>query len=156
MREPGALYLSLKAGRPPRPARPVPCGRRRRRRLVATSLRSLILEQSPEASELLVHQLRQAGYAVQWQRVETQEQLLAALTPALDVILAEYRLPGLTALEVLDLLQARGLDVPLIIDSDSIGEARAVEVMQRGAADYVRRDHLARLGPAVAHAIERR
>ncbi len=123
---------------------------------MATSLRSLILEQSPEASELLVHQLRQAGYAVQWQRVETQEQLLAALTPALDVILAEYRLPGLTALEVLDLLQARGLDVPLIIVSDSIGEARAVEVMQRGAADYVRRDHLARLGPAVAHAIERR
>ncbi len=123
---------------------------------MATPLRTVILERSPEAAELLVHQLRQSGYAVAWQRVDRKDQFLAALDASLDVILADDGLPGLTALEALDLLQARGLDVPLIIVSDSIGEARTVEVMQRGAADYVRRDHLARLGQAVAHAIERR
>jgi diguanylate cyclase (GGDEF)-like protein/PAS domain S-box-containing protein len=123
---------------------------------VATPLRTVILERSPETAEVLVRQLRQAGYAVQWQHADSKDRFLAALDAALDVILADYRLPGLTALEALDLLQARDLDGPLIIVSDSIGEARAVEVMKHGAADYVRRDHLARLGPAVAHAIERR
>ncbi len=123
---------------------------------MATPLRTVILERSPETAELLVRQLRQSGYDVQWQHVDSKDRFLAVLDASLDVILADYRLPGLTALQALDLVQARGLDVPLIIVSDTIGEARAVEVMKHGAADYVRRDHLARLGPAVAHAIERR
>lgn len=123
---------------------------------MATPLRTVILERSLEATELLVHQLQQSGYAVEWQWVDRKDQFLAALDASLDVILTDYELPGITALEVLDLLQTRGLDVPLIIVSDAVGDACAMEMMKHGAADYLLRDHLARLGQAVAHAIERR
>ncbi|MER3420748.1 MAG: hypothetical protein C4290_09600, partial [Chloroflexota bacterium] len=119
-------------------------------------MRIVILERSPEMSESLVRQLQQAGYAVEWWRMDCKEQFLAVFNPTPDVILADNQLPDPTALEVLDLLQARGLDVPVNIIAERIGEARAVEVIQRGAANYLPRDHLERLGRAVAHTMERR
>ncbi|MDQ2996626.1 MAG: PAS domain S-box protein, partial [Chloroflexota bacterium] len=120
------------------------------------ALHVLLLEDRPADAELVLHELRRAGYAPVWQRVETEAAYLAALDPALDLILADYALPQFDALRALDLLQARGLDIPFIIVSGTIGEEVAVAAMRQGAADYLIKDRLARLGQAVATALAQR
>ncbi|MBI4841866.1 MAG: GAF domain-containing protein, partial [candidate division NC10 bacterium] len=78
----------------------------------------------------------------------------ACLDPGLDIILADYSLPQFDALRALRLLQERGLDIPFIVVTGSIGEEMAVECIKRGAADYLLKDRLARLGLAITHALE--
>ncbi|MBK9710138.1 MAG: PAS domain S-box protein [Kouleothrix sp.] len=119
-------------------------------------LHVLILEDQPDDAELALHELRRAGFAPEWRRVDTEAEYLAALDPALDLILADYSLPQFDALRALELLRARGLDIPFIIVSGTIGEDIAVAAMQRGAADYLIKDRLARLGAAVGHALQQR
>jgi len=102
----------------------------------------------------MLHELRRAGFDPAWQRVETEADYLARLDPTLDLILADYSLPTFDGLRALQLLRAQGLDLPFIIVSGSISEEVAVECMKQGAADYLLKDRLARLGPAVAHALE--
>jgi len=119
-------------------------------------LRVLVLEDRPADAELILRELRRAGFAPEWQRVETEAEYLAGLDPALDLILADYSLPQFGALQALELVRARGLDIPFIIVSGMIGEDSAVAAMQRGADDYLLKDRLARLGSAVQHALEQR
>ena len=114
----------------------------------------LILEDRPADAELMLYELRQAGFEPHWQRVETRADYLAQLHPALDVILADYDLPQFGAPRALQLLQERKLDVPFIVVSGRISEEVAVECMKQGAADYLLKDRLARLGPAVAHSLQ--
>jgi PAS domain S-box-containing protein len=121
-----------------------------------TPLQVLILEDRPADAELALRELRRAGFAPGWLRVETEADYLAALDPSLDLILADYSLPQFDALRALELLRARGLDIPFIIVSGMIGEDIAVAAMQRGAADYLIKDRLARLGAAVEHALDQR
>jgi PAS domain S-box-containing protein len=117
-------------------------------------LRVLILEDRPADALLMVHELRRAGFDPVWQRVETEEDYVAHLQAHLDVILADYSLPQFNAMEALQLLQARGGDTPFVIVSATIGEELAVSAMKQGAADYLLKDRLARLGPAVARALQ--
>jgi len=119
-------------------------------------LRVLILEDRPADAELLLHELRQSGFDPEWQRVETEEEYLAALHPALDIILSDYGLPQFDGLRALQLLRARGLDIPFILISGTIGEDIAVECIKQGADDYLLKDRLTRLGPAVKSALERK
>lgn len=118
-------------------------------------LRILIVEDNPDDAELVVHRLRQAGLDFAWQRVEDETAYLAALERGPDLILADYHLPRFNALRALSLLQERGIDIPLIVVTGAVGEEAAVECMRRGAADYLLKDRLARLGPAVRSAVER-
>lgn len=117
------------------------------------AIRALILEDRPEDAELMAHELRRSGFEPQWDRVETESGFLAQLDPLPDVILADYTMPELDAGRALQLLQERGLDVPFIVVSGTIGEERAVAMMRQGAADYLLKDRLVRLGPAVKHAL---
>ena len=117
-------------------------------------LRVLILEDRPTDAELILHELRQAGFDPEWQRVETEEEYLTALHPALEIILSDYSLPHFDGLSALRLLRARGLDLPFIIVSGTIGEDIAVSAMKEGADDYLLKDRMARLGQAVAKALE--
>jgi PAS domain S-box-containing protein len=121
---------------------------------MSTPLHVLILEDCPADAELMVHELRQAEFEPDWVLVETEEDYLAHLDPAPDVILADYTLPGWEAVRALNLLQERGLDIPFIIVSGTIGEELAVECLKRGVADYLLKDRLARLGEAVRHALQ--
>ncbi|HVO42709.1 MAG TPA: PAS domain S-box protein [Aggregatilineales bacterium] len=117
-------------------------------------LRVLIVEDQPADAELMVDELIQAGFDPAWRRVDTEAQFLAQLEQSPELILADYRLPRFDGLSTLALMQERGLDIPLIIVSGSIGEERAVAAMKLGAADYLLKDRLARLGAAVSHALE--
>jgi len=119
-------------------------------------LRLLILEDNQSDAALVLHELGRAGFVVEWRRAETEAEYLAALDPALDLILADYALPQFDALRALRLTRERGYDVPFIIVSGSIGEDIAVAAMQLGAADYLLKDRLTRLGQAVTHAMEQR
>jgi PAS domain S-box-containing protein len=121
---------------------------------MAIPLHVLILEDLPADALLMVHELRQAGFDPVWQRVETEADYVAHLQAGLDVILADYRLPQFNALRALQLLQECGGDTPFLIVSATIGEDLAVAAMKQGAADYLLKDRLSRLGPAVARALQ--
>jgi PAS domain S-box-containing protein len=123
---------------------------------MSVPLHVLMLEDQVADAELTLHALRRAGFAPIWRRVETEAEYLAALDPSLDLIVADYALPQFDGLRALELLRARGLDIPLIIVSGTIGEELAVTAMRQGAADYLLKDRLARLGTAVEHALGQR
>ncbi|PJO85901.1 response regulator, partial [Salmonella enterica] len=84
----------------------------------------------------------------------TEREYAEQLDAALHVILADYRLPQFHVLRALRVLQDSGLDIPLIIITDSNNEEAAVECMKAGAADYLLKDRLARLGEATKYAIQ--
>ncbi|MDY7077786.1 MAG: response regulator [Chloroflexota bacterium] len=127
---------------------------------MVTHLSVLILEDRPTDAELMLHELRQAGFETDWQRVETETDYVAALLRAaklgkdLDLILADYTLPKFDALRALHLLQEHGLDVPFIVVTGSVGEEAAVACIKQGAADYLLKDRMTRLGPAVIQALQ--
>jgi diguanylate cyclase len=117
-------------------------------------IRILIVEDSEDDAELLTMALRRAGYAVEAQRVETS----AAMDEALDhgewdVVVSDFNLPHFSALGALGALHERSLDLPFIIVSGAIGEEVAVICMKAGAHDYVMKDSLARLIPAIEREI---
>ena len=118
---------------------------------MATALKVLIVENSENDALLMVDCLSQAGYAPDWQQVETAPQLTAALGSAApwDVIVSDYSMPGFSGLEALAIYKRSGLDIPFLLVSGSIGEERAVEAMRSGVHDYIMKDRMQRLGPAV-------
>lgn len=116
-------------------------------------LRVLLVEDNARDAELLILELQRAGFTVDWQQVYSEQDYLERLDGELDLILSDYKLPQFDGLRALELLRERGLDVPFIIVSGAIGEDTAVTAMKRGAADYLLKDRLARLGPSVAHAM---
>ncbi|MGD0879031.1 MAG: PAS domain S-box protein, partial [Anaerolineales bacterium] len=116
----------------------------------------LVLEDNPSDAELMIHELRRADFEPVWKRVETEGDFLTALDPALDLILADYHLPQFDGLRALKLVQESKLGIPLLLVSGTVGEEFAVEAMKKGAADYLLKDRLARLGPAVKQVLERK
>jgi signal transduction histidine kinase/CheY-like chemotaxis protein len=113
-------------------------------------LRVLIVEDSEDDAELLLRKLRQGGYEPLHTRVETAEDMGAALSLGpWDLIISDYRLPRFSGLQALALLRGTGLDVPFLIVSGNIGEDTAVETMKAGAHDYIMKDRLQRLVPAI-------
>ena len=117
-------------------------------------LKVLIAEDDPIDAELLLRELRRAGYEPEWHQVETEEQFLAGLHAGLDLVISDYAMPAFNGFRALALLRASGLEVPFILVSGTIGEETAVAAMKEGAADYLLKDKLTRFGPAVAHALE--
>ena len=117
-------------------------------------LRVLIVEDLPDDAELMVLHLTSEGFQPEWQRVQTEADYLAALETNPDLILADWSLPQFSGGRALQMMRERGLDIPFIIVSGSIGEDAAVEAMRQGAADYLLKDRLARLGESVRLALE--
>ena len=117
-------------------------------------LRVLHLEDSEFDHELTLAHLVRGGLRVSVRRIDSEAEFLAALDGDWDAIISDYNLPGFSGLVALDLLKARGLDVPFILVSGEIGEDTAVEAMRNGASDYLLKNNLARLVPALLHAVE--
>ncbi len=104
---------------------------------------------------LIVEVLKSGGYSTAHERVCTREGLIAALEQRpWDAILADYSMPQFDGLQALEIVTARGLDIPFILVSGAVGEEAAVTAMQRGARDYVMKHDLGRLVPAVRRELE--
>src|ERR1043166_7695266 len=113
-------------------------------------LRVLMVEDSEDDAWLLVRQLKGAGYDVTHRRVETAEGMSAALDgQAWDLIISDYSMPQFSGTAALPMAQERNLEVPFIFVSGTIGEDVAVAAMKAGASDYVLKDKLKRLVPAI-------
>jgi len=114
-------------------------------------LRVLLIEDSEDDADLLKLALQRGGYDVLCERVHTPEAMRRALQErAWDVVISDYVMPRFNGIEALKLLQAHGVDIPFVVVSGHIGEELAVAAMKAGADDYVMKDKLARLVPAVA------
>lgn len=116
---------------------------------MAKQLRVLIVDDAEDDAHLIVRELRNAGLLLSFNRVATREALRQELTEHWDVVLCDYSMPGFSAFEALDLVRHAGVDLPFIIVSGTVGEARAVEVMRAGAHDYVFKNSLSRLPLAI-------
>src|ERR1700724_1245386 len=99
---------------------------------MGTPLRLLLLEDNPSDAQLVLHELRRAGYDPIGDRVESEQNYRNHLQPAPEIILADFSLPELDALRALEIMQESQLDIPFIIVSGTIGEERAVQAMRRG------------------------
>ena len=117
---------------------------------MSVSLRVLIVEDSEDDAALLERELRRGGYELTSKRVETAKGMSAELKQQeWDIIICDYVMPRFSGLEALRVLKESGLDFPFIIMSGKIGEETAVEAMKAGAHDYIMKDNLARLVPAI-------
>jgi len=117
---------------------------------LAQVLRVLQVEDVPDDAELVVLELERAGYTVQAQRVATAPDYAHALeTRSWDAIVSDFTMPNFGGKVALEMLKARGIDVPFIIVSGSLGEDVAVEVMKAGAHDFFAKGNLKRLVAAV-------
>lgn len=111
-------------------------------------IRVLLIEDSVDDSLLLLRQLRKEGYDPDHERVDTREGLDDAMQKTWDVLLADWSLPAFSGLEALRRVREMS-DVPFIIVSGTISGEAAVAAMKAGANDYVPKDDLRRLVPAI-------
>ena len=119
------------------------------------TLRVLLVEDSENDAMLLLRELRRGGYEPLSQRVCTPEDMEKALRSAeardepFQVVISDYYLPRFRAPDALRLLRELGYDVPFIVVSGKIGEDAAVEIMKAGANDYLTKENMSRLCPAI-------
>lgn len=122
---------------------------------MAAPLRILHVEDNPLDAELLYEKLKKSDLVFEVQRVATRADFLTALTQSgFDLILCDYSLPSFSGRDALALAQENNPHVPFIFASGTIGEERAVEVLKAGATDYVLKDRIERLGPAIQRAMK--
>lgn len=110
----------------------------------------LVVEDSISDAELTVREVRRAGFEFTFQRVQDARAMRAALDSThFDLILSDEAMPGFDATHALEVLHSTGKDIPLIVVSGTIGEEAAVRLMKAGAQDFILKDRIARLGPAI-------
>jgi signal transduction histidine kinase len=120
-----------------------------------SKLRVLLVEDDLSDRELILHALRNGGFTIEHDVVQTAEEFTGLIRKNnYDTILADYRLPGWNGMETVEILRREGLDIPVVLVSGALGEQNAVECIKQGAADYVLKDHLARLPSSVRRVIE--
>jgi two-component system cell cycle sensor histidine kinase/response regulator CckA len=116
----------------------------------ARPLKALLIEDSPEEAELVLLELRRAGFAVSWERVETEAALERAMrTQSWDVVISDFAMPRFDGLSAFHIVKAADPELPFIFVSGVLGEERAVEAIRNGARDYVLKGNLRRLTAAV-------
>ena len=109
-----------------------------------------MVEDSESDAELLLRHLRCGGYEPTFQRVETAPDMYTALQgQTWDIIISDYVMPSFSALAALEIFHGSGLDVPFIVVSGVVGEDTAVDTLKAGAHDYIIKENLTRLVPAI-------
>ncbi|RYZ81358.1 MAG: hybrid sensor histidine kinase/response regulator, partial [Proteobacteria bacterium] len=117
-------------------------------------LRIMIVEDSHFDRENLIRFLIQEGIVANFVHVVHKKQYIDQLDPSLDLIICDHKLPDFDSFTAFDLLEASGYDIPFIIVSGAISEDRAVQVLKRGAADFLSKNSLSRLTSSIREAIE--
>src|SRR5260370_21482653 len=116
---------------------------------MGVSVRVLMVEDLEDDAVLQVRMLRQAGYEVEFERVDSAGGLSQALDKKWDIIISDHSIPHFSGNEALKIVRARDEEVPFIFVSGTVGEDAAVAAMKVGAQDYVMKTNLQRLVPAV-------
>src|SRR3954465_9208094 len=117
---------------------------------MSAPLHLLLVEDSEADAELLARELKRAGFAVKFERVDTAQALAAALDLASwDLIISDNSMPGFSGSEALALLRARGLDIPFIFVSGTMEEDLAARALEAGAGDALAKGNLRRLIPVI-------
>lgn len=115
-----------------------------------TLLQVLLIDDSEDDALLILRELRKGGFHPISERVDTELAMKAALSnKKWDLILSDYNMPLFSTYEALSILKESGRDIPFIIVSGAIGEENAVQLMKEGAHDYVMKDRIRRLVPAI-------
>ncbi len=116
----------------------------------------LLVEDSSADAELLVHHLNGAGLAIAWERVDTRESFRQALQdrPGWHVVLVDGKVPGILGLEAIALVDVLAPLTPVIVVSGTLEEGTAVDFLHAGARDFVTKQNLTRLAPAVRREVE--
>jgi adenylate cyclase len=113
-------------------------------------LRLLLIDDSEDDAQLVLHALRSGGFDVFYERVDALESMQAALDRGgWNLVISDYTMPKFSGLGALEVFRKGGVDIPFILVSGSVGEERAVEAMRNGANDYIMKDKLIRLVPAI-------
>ncbi len=124
---------------------------------MSKTLRILFLEDIPHDAEIAIATLKAAGYHCEWERIDTREDFLNRLSSSeYDLVLADYSLPSFDGITAVGLFLERGLDIPFILISGTLGEEAAVEVLKAGASDFVLKSRLFRLPDVVERALKER
>jgi PAS domain S-box-containing protein len=119
------------------------------------TVRILIVEDDPHDAALAEREVRRADIFCTFHRVDTRDRMVEALREfAPDVILTDHSLPQFSARDALQLAQRLSPGTPVIVVTGRLGDEPAVQYLQEGAADYIVKDHLNRLGPAVLRALD--
>ncbi|MGA7194923.1 MAG: HD domain-containing phosphohydrolase [Anaerolineales bacterium] len=117
---------------------------------MAIPLQVLIVEDSEDDTQLILREIRRGGYDVKWERVQSRTAMKDALArQSWDVVISDHNLPQFNSLNALEILHESGQDLPFIIASGSIGEEAAINILTAGAHDFVVKDKMARLVPAI-------
>jgi two-component system, cell cycle sensor histidine kinase and response regulator CckA len=112
--------------------------------------RVLIVEDSENDALLMANELNRGGFEADCKRVDTPKTMREALEGgSWDVVLADFRMPTFNAIDALNIVKEKKMDIPFIVVSGTIGEDTAVEAMRAGANDFFTKDKLTRLVPAV-------
>lgn len=114
----------------------------------------LLLEDRPDDLALIGREVAKAKIECQLLQAMDREQFLELLSPEMDLILADYFLPDFSALQALAAVKERGLQIPLIVLSGVLDDEQSAETIKQGAIDFLRKDRLARLGPAIERALD--
>src|SRR5450759_5193325 len=118
-------------------------------------LHILHLEDDPNDAVLVQSNLKAAGYARSITRVQTRDDFMAALERGgIDLILSDFSLPAFDGRSALEIARVKYPAIPLIFVSGTLGEERAIDSLKNGATDYVLKERLSRLVPAVHRAMQ--
>ena len=118
-------------------------------------IRALLVEHSDDDAQLLVREMRQGGYNIDYLRVETPAALSSALSEkSWDIILAEYKMPNFNGTDALRLFKRAGLDCPFVIVSGAMSDETGAATMKAGAHDYLLKGNLTRLVPTIERELQ--
>jgi len=138
-------------GRPGRQQQSAPAAK------ASAKVRVLLVEDDAADAELMLRALRGGGFDPESDVAQNAADFLKQIhTKSYDVVLADYNLPSWNGMETVEVLRREGTDIPVVLVSGSLGELTAVECIKQGAADYVLKDHLARLPESVRRALRER
>ena len=117
-------------------------------------LKILLIEDNPADARLVQREISRAGYRAVFERVQSREELLRALNdPTWDIVLSDFNVPGLNYVEALGLVQSTSIDLPIVLVSGSLGEECAVDLLKQGTWNFVLKDNLTRLVPAIEQSL---
>lgn len=122
-----------------------------------SSFKILILEDNADDAGLIVRELKKAGIAFEYRHVDNKSTFIESFIEYKpDMVLSDYGIPGYSGMSALEWVRERNTEIPFVIVTGSINEETAVECMKSGADDYVLKERLVRLIPAVNAAIKKK